>query len=131
NQWGFIQSDDRKSLVGGLNFSWFRDGHGAWQRDLSPSLTFRPSSALLVSAGIGYNRNHSQSQWVANLTDDTGAHYVFGRLNQTTVRLTARVNYTITPRLTVQIYAQPFISAGDYSGFKELADGHSKSYDDR
>ena len=38
-------------------------------------------------------------------------------------RLTTRLNYTITPSLSIQLYAEPFVSAGDYSNFKELVDG--------
>jgi len=131
SQWMFAQTDDRRRVFVGLNGSWYKDGHDAWQTDLSPSVTIRPSSSLLVSAGFGFNRNHSQSQWVTNLTQPDGTHYVFGKLNQTTVRLTTRVNYTITPTLSLQVYAQPFVSAGDYSGFKELANGRSKAYDGR
>lgn len=131
NQWGFIQSDDRKPVFVGLNFMWLKDGHGAWQRDLSPTVTFRPSSAISASLGVGFNRNNAQSQWITNLTAADGTHYVFGKLSQTTVRLTARVNYTITPTLSLQVYAQPFQSAGDYSGFKELANGRSKQYEGR
>jgi len=131
SQWINARTDDRKRVFGGLNGAWYKDGHGAWQADLAPSVTIRPSSSLLVSAGLGYGRNHAQSQWVANLTQADGAHYVFGKLNQTTWRLTARVNYTITPALSLQVYAQPFVSAGDYSGFKELSNGRSKSYEGR
>ena len=43
----------------------------------------------------------------------------------------ARLNYTVTPTLSIQIYAEPFVSAGDYSNFKELVDGRSKSYEGR
>ena len=57
------------------------------------------------------------SQWVENTA---GGQYVFGRLDQTTVEWTTRVNYTITPQLSVQIYAAPFVSAGDYERFKQL-----------
>lgn len=131
NQWGFVQSDNRKPVFGSLNFFWLKDRHGAWQGDLSPSVTFRPSSALSISAGVGFNRNHSQSQWITNLVSTDGPRYVFGRLDQTTMRVTTRVNYTITPTLSLQVYAQPFISAGDYSGFKELANGRSKAYEGR
>ena len=53
-------------------------------------------------------------------------HYVFGRLDQHTVGLTTRVNYTLSPRLSIQIYAQPFVSAGDYCDFKELVDGRTQ-----
>ena len=56
---------------------------------------------------------------------------MFGRIDQRTVSLTARLNYTVTPTLSVQLYAQPFVSAGDYSEFKELVDGRSRDYDGR
>lgn len=131
NQWFGARTDDRKKVFGNANAFWFKDRHGAWQYDLSPNVTIRPSASLLLSAGIGYNRNHSQSQWISNLTETDRTRYLFGRLNQTTVRLTARMNYTITPALSLQVYAQPFVSAGDYSGFKELANGRSKTYEGR
>lgn len=131
NQWGNLQTDNRRPLYASLNFFWLKDGHGSWQRDLSPSLTFRPSSAISASLGIGFSRNHSQSQWITNLVSTDGPRYLFGRLDQTTVRVTTRVNYTITPTLSLQVYAQPFQSAGDYSHFKELANGRSKEYEGR
>ena len=56
-------------------------------------------------------------------TPDT--HYVFGRIDQTTVGVSLRANYTIHPTLTLQIYARPFVSAGAYSDFKELVDGRA------
>jgi hypothetical protein len=31
------------------------------------------------------------------------------------------VNVALTPDLSIQLYAQPYIAAGDYEGFKELA----------
>jgi hypothetical protein len=45
--------------------------------------------------------------------------------------MTARVNYTETPNLSIQLYAQPFVSAGDYSRYVELVDGRARSYDAR
>ena len=41
------------------------------------------------------------------------------------------MNYTVTPALSIQVYMEPFVSAGDYSNFKELANGRSKSYEGR
>jgi hypothetical protein len=131
NQWGYVQSDNRRPLYASLNFFWLKDRHGTWQRDLSPTITFRPTSAISASLGMGFNRNHSQSQWVTNLVSTEGPRYVFGRLDQTTMRITARVNYTISPTLSLQVYAQPFQSAGDYDRFKEVTNGRSKAYDGR
>ena len=91
-------------------------------------MSYRPSSFLKVTGGLRFSRNHDESQWV-EATDD--GRYIFGRLHQQTVGLTARLNYTVTPALSIQLYAEPFVSAGDYSNFKELANGRSKSYEGR
>ena len=91
----------------------------------SPYVSYRPSSFLSFSGGLSLTRNRDQSQWIEQ---NARGQYVFGRLDQNTVSLTARVNYTVTPRLSIQLYAQPFVSAGDYSAFKELVNGRSKDY---
>ena len=56
---------------------------------------------------------------------------MFGRLVQNTTSLTTRFNYTMTPTLTLQVYAQPFISAGVYDGYKELVQPRAESHKDR
>ena len=62
---------------------------------------------------------------------DGGAHYLFGRLEQRTASLTTRVDYTFSPDLSLQLYAQPFVSAGDYSRFREVRDPGASSFDTR
>jgi hypothetical protein len=52
-------------------------------------------------------------------------------LLQRTSSVTVRANYTVTPNLSVQVYAQPFVSTGLYTGFKELINGRAERYDDR
>jgi hypothetical protein len=132
NGWGSVGTDNRRLVAGNFNTSWFRDGEGSWSAGVSPSLTLRPSSAVSVTAGVGYNRNVRDKQWIANVTGDDGVtHHVFGRLNQTTLSLETRVNYTIRPTLTLQVYARPFVSAGAYRAFTALADGRAASYDDQ
>ena len=53
------------------------------------------------------------------------------RLDQTTVGVTARVNYAFTPTLSLQVYAQPFVSAGSYGAFKRVDDPRAMRYADR
>ena len=55
----------------------------------------------------------------------TAQRYVFGRIDQTTMSFNTRFNYTMTPNLSLQVYAEPFVSAGDYSNYKELVDGRA------
>jgi hypothetical protein len=34
----------------------------------------------------------------------------------------------MTPNLSLQVYAEPFVSAGDYTNYKELIDGRNDDY---
>jgi hypothetical protein len=56
---------------------------------------------------------------------------VLGRLHQTTTAVTLRLSYTLTPTLSLQLYGQPFASAGHYENYKELVDGRASSHSDR
>jgi hypothetical protein len=129
--WAYVNTDSRKPLTMFMNINAFTDHKGSWNKGLSPGGTWRPSSGLAISASLNLSQNQSDSQWITNLTENGVTRYVFGRLEQKTVGLTTRVNYTIKPTLTLQIYAQPFISAGDYSNFKELKNGRADRYEDR
>jgi Domain of unknown function (DUF5916)/Carbohydrate family 9 binding domain-like len=126
--WQYVQGDDRKPISVGNFFNLGGDQYGTHWLGLEPTITYRAASFLTVSGGFRYFHNVDDSQWIEN-TDD--GHYVFGHLDQTTVSLTLRTNYTITPKLTIQIYAEPFVSAGDYTSFKELVNGRAPVYDDR
>ena len=131
NQWGYINSDERKLVSLNVFSNWFNDQHGSWDVGTSPGITIRPSTALSMNVSLNLDRNQTDAQWVENVADASATHYVFGRLAQTTVGISVRANYTITPNLTVQIYASPFVSDGGYSSFKELTNGRAALYEDR
>jgi Domain of unknown function (DUF5916)/Carbohydrate family 9 binding domain-like len=122
--WAYVEGDSRKPVsVAVFSFVW-RDGQGSTESDVSPSVDWRPSSFLSLSTGPSFRRNHNQSQWI----EESDGRYVFGEIDQRTVSIRTRLNYTVTPTLTVQLYAEPFVSAGDYSDFKRLVDGRSRDY---
>src|SRR5207237_1399783 len=53
--------------------------------------------------------------------DPAGAtHYLFAHLQQTTASLNLRLDYTLTPTMTIQLYANPFVSKGTYSNAREI-----------
>jgi uncharacterized protein DUF5916 len=125
--WGYVESDGRPAVVGNVFAAVGGDGRGSTFMEMSPSLSYRPSSFLKISEGVNVSRNYDDSQWI----EESGGHYVFGRIRQKTVGLQTRVNYTITPTLSIQIYAEPFVSAGKYSDFKALTNGRTASYEQR
>jgi uncharacterized protein DUF5916/cellulose/xylan binding protein with CBM9 domain len=130
NFWSWLNTDNRKPLSLSMFSGAGRNGVGGWFRENNVDLTYRPMSAITVATGLQINRSASDHQWVELVTDSTG-HYVFANIKQTTYALTERLNYTMTPNLSLQLYAQPFVSGGDYGGFKELVNGRSLDYDGR
>ena len=128
--WQYFNTDGRKPVQLGLEWSYGSDGHGeGWS--VGPNITVKPTAALSAQFGVSLNRNIEGDQWIENIQQDGRARYIFGRLYQTTTSMTTRVNYTLTPNLSLQVYAQPFISAGDYEHFRELIDGRAAHNDNR
>ncbi len=125
--WFYLGSDDRRAVSFRYDGSFFDDGHGSFVREYTPAVTVRPVPAVSVVAGMRIASSVADTQWVSDVTD-TRPHYVFGRLAQTTVSFNGRVSYTLRPTLSLQLYAEPFVSAGDYGSFKELVDGRNPVY---
>ena len=131
NFWGGLGSDGRKAVQVNLNgFGNVRPESDSWTLGISPTVRVRPSGRATFSLGAFTNRNVNDRQWVSRV-ETADAHYVFGRLDQTTVGITAWVDYAFTPTLSLQFYAQPFVSAGAYDEFKQVADPRAPTYADR
>jgi len=50
---------------------------------------------------------------------------------QKTLGATFRIDYNITPEISLQYYGSPFASVGKYSAFKEITKPHAANYADR
>ena len=71
-------------------------------------------------------------QYVDESQDTMGqTHYVFARIRQRVAALTLRVNWTLSPRLTLQAYAQPFIASARYTELKDVDAPREERYADR
>lgn len=130
--WHYIDGDNRRLFTPGYNGYFERDGQGTFRMNANPVVTWRPTRAVRLEGGLRFNRNDDDAQWVENVEDASGrTHYVFGRLEQRTVAMTLRANYTVSPALSFQTYAEPFVSAGRYARFRELTNGRAAAYADR
>jgi len=131
--WAGLEGDQRKIVVPELFFNYSRRDEGrSTALYVEPFVSLRVASQFNTSFGVSLSRNEDDAQWFGNLPDSAGTmHYTFAHLDQTTVSLTLRMNYTFTPNLTLQLYAQPFVSKGTYTNVRELDDPRAPAYDDR
>jgi len=127
-----VSTDSRKTFVLSTNPSLGIGVEGArsWSADLG--VTWRPASNVSISLGPAYNYDETDAQYVRAVDDPTatvffGRRYVFGGITQRTLSMNTRLNVTFTTNLTLELFAQPFISSGDYRDFKEYAAPHQLS----
>ncbi|MCK5711312.1 MAG: carbohydrate binding family 9 domain-containing protein, partial [Hyphomicrobiaceae bacterium] len=121
-------TDNRKflSVRPSLSFIWGRQDHGD-KLNLAMGMTLQPSSRLLITLTPRYDRTSSAAQYVTS-TDAVsyeptfGTRYLFADLERTDLSMVTRVNLTFTPKLSLEFYAQPLISSGNYVTYKQLAE---------
>jgi len=46
-----------------------------------------------------------------------------------TVSMEARINWTFSPKLSFQLFAQPLLSSGDYGTYKQLTAARTYDFD--
>jgi hypothetical protein len=121
-----INSDRRKSYTYGISSRYSWNHAGGRGLTISPRAALRPSTALRITFSPNFSRTHAMAQFVTRITDplatDTyGSRYVFATLNQRQLALETRVDWTFTPALSLQLFAQPLLAAADFHDYKEFA----------
>jgi len=130
-----LGSDNRKSLtLNGGAFTYFRSTQDVeWSTYVN--LQYRPAPNVSVSVGPNLYKQANPLQYVTAINDTTGGawrtyhtHYIFGDLHQTELSAAIRLNWTYSPTLSLQLYAQPLISSGRYDYYHELARPRSNAF---
>lgn len=133
-EWDFqLNSDPNKRWIYGFGL------HGNhykldWEQSWTAraSLEWKPGARASLRVEPQVERIRTSAQYVDTFDDATatgtfGHRYVFADLDQTTVSASVRLNWIFTPRLSLEVYTQPLLSSGRYTGFKELA--RARSYE--
>jgi len=130
-----LYSDGRRPFQLTLDVSHSQEGGtGSHSLTLSPVVTWRATDRLAFSLGPAYERIVNGWQYVTQVPKTTAAasvHYVLARLDQTTLSLVSRADFAFSRKLTLQLYAEPFLSAGRYSLFKQVREPRAARVADR
>lgn len=132
--WGGVNTDSRRKVSGGIWYNGrFYDAGRSSGWSLSPYVNFLFSTQLQVGVNTSFSQTDDNTQWLGNFADAGGTtHYAFARLDQQVTSMSLRVNYTMTPDLTFELYAAPFTANISYSDVRELsATPRADRYDDR
>jgi hypothetical protein len=126
-------TDDRSGIMFWASGDASGDVEGANSYGIGGGVQWRPWETLMLSAGPWIDHGSWPTIYFTEIADPLaaatyGTRYVFARLRQSTISCDIRISWTLTPRLSFQLYLQPYQSHASYDGFKELLHPHSYAF---
>jgi len=128
----FAETDTRKKLVLRVTTS-HHYGQQAYYNNhkYSLELTYKPIKTLLISLIPQFTNGFNEVQFVGQSSFNSQPRYIMASLTKKIVDLSMRVNVSITPELSVQYYAQPYIFEGKFNEYKRITNPKANEYSDR
>jgi hypothetical protein len=101
-----------------------REEFDGWSAELQGDFFFHPGTQWEIGISPSWELGENPRQYVMTVAggppETFGSRYVFAHVDRSEVAARFRVNYTFTPNLTLETYAEPFASSGRYHRFGEL-----------
>ena len=128
-----FSTDSRKDLRGDFWVNGNRDFAGdGMQVNVGGGGFLQARSNIDLQVSLDWTQRTDPMQYITQVDDSGGrTHYVFGTIQQTIAALTTRLNWTFSPKLSLQAYAQPFVAAGNYRELKDVDNPHAERFQDR
>jgi len=127
HSFGLSANTDRRDAVTVSASIDYEDGHrGGSETSARLGLDIRPSGNLAIGLSPSYSRGTDPRQYVARFEDPSfdptfGARYLFGDLRREEFSMETRLDIILSPSLSIEVFAQPLVSAGEFTGYKQLA----------
>ncbi|HVR40463.1 MAG TPA: DUF5916 domain-containing protein, partial [Thermoanaerobaculia bacterium] len=126
-------TDSRKKVQAEL---WTDNDHytdGGFFHNFGLWLNYKPTTSVRLSITPTFQRSRELSQYVATQDDPSatatyGKRYIFSTIEQRTLDVGVRAEWTASSRLSFQLYLQPFVASADYHGFKELTRPRTREF---
>ena len=132
DMFGQLSTDNSRKVSFQISYDLLKGGHHYVNRyQIEPGMNARITDNLHLGLSVSYTNNHNRLQYVTTVNRNNGNRYILGKIKQQTLDFTMRVDYIITPRLSIRYYGSPFVSRGKYSDFKYASNTMSKNYNDR
>jgi hypothetical protein len=94
-------------------------------------MNYQPINALNLSLSTEFEKNPNKTQYVTESNFNGTPRYILGNIDQQTLTITMRLNYSINPNLSIQYYGQPFISRGRYSDLNYVNNSIAEDLNER
>jgi hypothetical protein len=120
-----LSTSNRGMVTASMSGSLNTNGAGGYGRTIGFGVNIQPAPNVRISLQPSFARFHDVSQFVRGVsdplaTDTYGRRSVFATLDQRELALDTRLSWTFSPTMSLQLYLQPLVSAGEFSDYKEF-----------
>jgi hypothetical protein len=128
----YMRTDPSKRLFFDLSSELSSSGNtSARYYSIQPGIRYTPMNTIKLSASFNYSGNRNDLQYITTAANGSEARYILGKIDQHTMAITFRMDYNITPEVSIQYYGSPFATVGKYSEFKRITDPRANNYVNR
>ncbi|MCD4773787.1 MAG: carbohydrate binding family 9 domain-containing protein [Bacteroidales bacterium] len=130
--WFYINTDNRKRLQFELtSFNHVSNDNSGESNGFEFGVTYRPSNAISISVLPFYDVERNSLQYVTTIESENDDKYIVAEINRKILSTSLRIDFSLSPDLSIQYWGQPFIFSGDYSEFKRITNSQAKDYNNR
>lgn len=122
----YVSTNSNKPVLLGFSGDASQDEEGSWSYGLGLDLTWRPSDKLMISLNPWVGESMWDAGFFRKRFDQAAVHTygirnIMATLGEDYLSTELRLNWTFTPKLSVQTYFQLYSARVRYHAFKELA----------
>lgn len=127
-----VGTDSRKKFMTSFYTNYNAGNYGSSQyKSYGAEIKYRPINSLSVSASPGYSIMNNHLQYMEQVSYGEESRFIFGTIHQEVLSFSLRINYNLTPDLSIQYWSQPFFAAGDYQAIKMITNPQSNKFEKR
>ena len=120
-----VESDRRRPVIVSTEIGRTGDTSGQRATVVALSLDWRPAPQARVRLTPNFEGQRTTAQYVQASVDPLssstfGKRYIFAEVQQRALSVDARLDWTFSPWLSLQLFMQPFAASGRFSRFKEF-----------
>ncbi|HVN48508.1 MAG TPA: DUF5916 domain-containing protein [Bacteroidota bacterium] len=123
-EWSFdYWTDSRDQYTAELYY--YGNTSSGFYNTVSMPMTMRPVSNISISLSPAYTLSIDHAHYIDTYNDASasltnGLRCIFADLDYKELSAQFRVDWTLRPTLSLQVFVQPFFSAGDFTNYKML-----------
>ena len=128
NMYRLSTDPSKKISLGAMVHAHFHDDKISKTFSTSPFFSWKITNALRFTSDLDYMKTRTALQYISTENYEDQKRYILGELDRSTLGMTVRFDYAITPEFTLQYYGNPYVSTGAYNNIKRMVDPRANSY---